>query len=131
MAQVALQPSETFNRLSHYRADEPLPIDRLKAIVEMTVADVFSVEIARLRAESRGQARVAHARQVAMYLMHCAFGVSLTDIGLAFSRDRTTVGHACKIVEDRRDEANFDYMLCNLEEIIRHRARVSTHHTVS
>jgi hypothetical protein len=131
MAQVVLQPIETVDCPSHYRTDTPLPVGRLKGIVETTVASVFGVDLCQLRAESRGQAQVALARQVAMYLMHCAFGVSLTDIGHIFCRDRTTASYACKIVEDRRDEPTFDYILSNLEEIVRHRAKLSIRPAVS
>jgi len=131
MAQVVLQSIETIDPPWYCRTGAPLPPDRLKAIVETTVSEVFAVDIARLRGESRGQAHVAQARQVAMYLMHCAFGMSFTDIGIIFSRDRTTVSHACKIIEDRRDERSFDYILNNLEEIARHRARISTRVAVS
>jgi chromosomal replication initiation ATPase DnaA len=131
MAQVLLQPIETVDRPSHYRTDMPLPTGCLKEIVETTVAKVFGVDISHLRAESRGQAQVALARQVAMYLLHCAFSISLTDIGYIFCRDRTTVSHACKIIEDRRDEATFDYILNNLENIVRHRAKISIRPAVS
>jgi chromosomal replication initiation ATPase DnaA len=131
MAQVVLQPIDTVASPSHYRTGTPLPVDHLKAIVETTVANVFSVDLCQMRGESRGQAPVALARQVSMYLMHCAFGVSLTDIGHIFCRDRTTASYACKIVEDRRDEPVFDYILNNLENIVRHRAKLSIHSAVS
>ena len=32
----------------------------------------------------------------------------MSEIGAAFGRDRTTVGHACNVVEDRRDDAAFE-----------------------
>jgi len=100
----------------------------LRTVVEAAVSVVFSVDTARLHAGSRGQAQVAHARQVAMYLMHCAFSLSHTDIGRAFGRDRTTVGHACSLVEDRRDDPVYDRTLSNLEEIVRRLATVSIYH---
>jgi hypothetical protein len=109
------------------RRDAPPP-DRLRTVVEAAVSVVFSVDTAHLHAGSRGQAQVAHARQVAMYLMHCAFSLSHTEIGRAFGRDRTTVGHACAIVEDRRDAPVYDRTLTHLEEIVRRLATVSIHH---
>jgi chromosomal replication initiation ATPase DnaA len=36
--------------------------------------------------------------------------VSLTEVGHLFDRDRTTVAHACSLVEDRRDDPDFDYL---------------------
>ena len=32
-------------------------------------------------------------------------------------RDRTTVGHACQVVEDRRDEPAFDAFVATLERL--------------
>lgn len=107
------------------RRCEPAPLHRLKTVVEAAVSVVFAIDIARLQEESRGQAQVAHARQVAMYLMHCAFGISHTDIGRTFGRDRTTASHACTIVEDRRDDPVYDRTLSNLEEIVSRLATVS------
>ena len=129
MGQAVLESRETVDRLLHFRSGERLSLHHLKAIVETTVSEVFAVDIDRLQGGSRGQAQVAQARQVAMYLLHCAFSVSFTDIGHAFARDRTTVGHACKLVEDRRDDSTFDFMMNNLEEIVRHLAKISLGHS--
>lgn len=84
------------------------------AIVAM-VAGEFRLPAAHLVARTRGPARVARARQVAMYLSHVAGGASLTDVGLMFGRDRTTVAHACGAVEDARDGADFDRRIDRLE----------------
>jgi len=131
MAQVVLQSCGIIDRPANYGTGEPEPLAQLNRIVQTTVARVFDVDLTSLQAESRGQADVAQARQVAMYLLHCAFSVSLTDIGHIFSRDRTTVRHACRIIEDRRDDATFDYILSNLEEIVRHNAKISTRQRAS
>lgn len=61
---------------------------------------------------------MALARQTAMYLAHCAGGLSLTEVGVLFNRDRTTVAHACAVVEDRRDEPNFDRAIELLERAV-------------
>ena len=58
----------------------------------------------------------AFARQIAMYLAHVGFGLSMAEIGRAFGRDRTTVVHACHLIEDRRDEMRFDHLLDHLEQ---------------
>ena len=55
---------------------------------------MFEVGIEELRAPTRGSARAAFARQVAMYLAHVGGGVSLTEVGRLFERDRTTVGES-------------------------------------
>ncbi len=88
-----------------------------------TVAGAFAVPAAALAAPRRGRARIAFARQVAMYLAHVGWGLSLTEVGRLFSRDRTTVAHACRTIEDRRDDALLDRVLTLLEAVVRMHAR--------
>lgn len=95
-------------------------IDAPRTVIDDAVARVFSVEIARLRGTTRGAKAVALARQVAMYIAHVGLGITLTDVGRVFSRDRTTVAHACAVVEDLRDQPSFDFALQCLESVVRH-----------
>lgn len=70
-------------------------------------------------AAGRGSSRAAFARQVAMYLCHVGFELSLARVALAFARDRSTVAHACHVIEDRREEARFDTWIASLESMLR------------
>jgi chromosomal replication initiation ATPase DnaA len=79
------------------------------------VVQVFGVGREDLHRLSRGRARVALARQVAMYLAHVACGLTMSDTGRLFGRDRTTVAHACGVIEDKRDDPLFDRALDLLE----------------
>ncbi|PLX39041.1 MAG: hypothetical protein C0606_00395 [Hyphomicrobiales bacterium] len=80
-----------------------------------TIAMVFHVSVAELQGPTRGRAAVAFARQVAMYTAHVALGLSLTDVGRQFGRDRTTAAHACRIIEDCRDDPRVDRALSAIE----------------
>jgi chromosomal replication initiation ATPase DnaA len=91
---------------------------RVRRLLEPAVAAVFDVEVEDLRAATRRSARAAFARQVAMYLAHVVCGLSLTEVGLIFARDRTTVAHACELIEDRRDEPELDARLEHLERAV-------------
>lgn len=91
---------------------------RLRRVIEAAIGDVFGVPRGDLSRQSRGKAPVALARQAAMYLAHVACGLSLTDVGLIFARDRTTVAHACAVIEDRRDDPVFDRALELMEWIV-------------
>ena len=91
----------------------------VRQVLEQAVSGVFMVASADLWAGTRGRARAAFARQVAMYLAHVACGFTLTEVGEVFSRDRTTVAHACSRVEDLRDDAAFDRSLDLLEGVLR------------
>jgi chromosomal replication initiation ATPase DnaA len=83
--------------------------------IEQAVVQVFGIAYKDLRRTTRGRAKVALARQVAMYLAHVGCGLSLTETGRLFERDRTTVAHACGVIEDRRDDPIFDRALDLLE----------------
>ena len=68
------------------------------------------------RRDSRRSA--CHVRQIAMYVCHVVLRLSLSDIGTAFGRDRTTVGYTCNVVEDRRDDAAFDAFVSAIERAV-------------
>jgi chromosomal replication initiation ATPase DnaA len=93
--------------------------EQLRAVVEASVGRVFSVRSQDFGSITRGRARAALARQVAMYLSHIACRRNFTDVGRIFARDRTTVAHACGVVEDLRDDQRFDRVLDLLETIVR------------
>lgn len=101
-------------RYSYSKRNE-LESNLKRQIVEQVVAMTFQVPLRELRARTRRRAPIAFARQAAMYLAHVAYGLTLTEVGALFARDRTTVAHACGIVEDRRDDPVFDVFLDNLE----------------
>ncbi len=79
------------------------------------VAPEFGVRPADVESVARGSQQAAFARQVAMYLAHVGFGLGFATVGACFRRDRTTVAHACRIVEDRRDDIWFDCRMAALE----------------
>jgi hypothetical protein len=90
----------------------------LRRAIDPAVAAVFQVEVNDLRAPARRSPRTAFARQVAMYLAHVVCGLNLTEVGTLFARDRTTVAHACGVVEDRRDDPELDGRLDHLERAV-------------
>ncbi|MEZ5829261.1 MAG: helix-turn-helix domain-containing protein [Hyphomicrobiales bacterium] len=91
---------------------------QVRRAIDPVVAAVFEVEIHDLCATTRRSPRAAFARQVAMYLAHVVCGLSLTEVGALFARDRTTVAHACEVVEDRRDDPELDGRLEHLERAV-------------
>jgi chromosomal replication initiation ATPase DnaA len=81
----------------------------------VATAVAFAVPLTELVAASRGERSVAFARQSAMYLAHVTFGLSYSEIGEVFGRDRTTAAHACRLVEDRREDPAIDALMSSLE----------------
>ena len=83
--------------------------------IEATVSTALGIGMVELRAHQRGRAAAAFARQTAMYLAHVHFGLTLSQVGRNFGRDRTTVAHACARIEDSRDDPKVETVLACLE----------------
>ena len=96
------------------RYDQELVAAKCRCL-ESVVASTFRLSIADLRGASRGEAQIAFARQVAMYVAHVWFALPLSEVGRRFDRDRTTVAHACRVVEDRRDDPRIDRVVAAIE----------------
>jgi chromosomal replication initiation ATPase DnaA len=90
----------------------------VRRAIEPSVAAVFDVEVDDLRAPTRRSPQAAFARQVAKYHAHVACAQSHTEVGTMFERDRTTVAHACGVVEDSRDDPDLDRKLEHLERAV-------------
>jgi hypothetical protein len=101
------------------RAMPRIPDGMARQVLEQTVSGAFMVRGSDLWSGTRGHSHTAFARQVAMYLAHVAWGLSMTEVGQVFARDRTTVSYACGRVEDMRDDADFDRSLDLLESVLR------------
>ena len=65
----------------------------------------------------RGVLAHSQARQIAMYLAHVACGLTMTQIGQLYCRDRTTVAHACHVIEDLRDDPDLERVIVMIERI--------------
>jgi chromosomal replication initiation ATPase DnaA len=97
------------------RAIPPLDPETIRCRVAACVIAEFGVTADELAFGSRGSPRAALARQAAMYLCHVGFALSFEGIGRLFRRDRTTVAHACRVIEERREDARFDRRIAALE----------------
>jgi len=84
-------------------------------------AEACGVSIRDLSSRSRSRAKVAFARQMAMYLCHVVGRMSIKAVSEEFGRDRTTIAHACNTIEDRRDSPIFDKQIEFLESEMRNR----------
>lgn len=72
-----------------------------------------------LRQATRSTARIASARQAAIYFAHVVFAANLTRAGGIFGRDRTTARHACFRMEDWRDDGRIDRAFDALEPALK------------
>lgn len=88
-------------------------------LVQMAVAEVTGVDLARICGPGRGDCQAALARQMAIYLCRLLYAMSLTELGEAFGRDRTTASHAVQRIEDLREDPELDRTLSWLEASLR------------
>ena len=68
--------------------------------IQQAVCAVHGLALEEMRSPLRSP-RIAHARQIAMYLARELTGLSLTQIASSFGRDHTTVMHAVRAVGKR------------------------------
>jgi chromosomal replication initiation ATPase DnaA len=94
--------------------------DPLRAsMTQIVVAHAYGVTLDELRAPSRSRSQIALARQIAMYLAHVVFSMSLAEVARGFGRDRSTACHAVQRVEAMRDDPELDRTLVWLEGTLR------------
>ena len=86
--------------------------------VNQMVAVAFELKPHELIDGERGNLRRSRARQIAMYLMNVALSRTFMEIGNYYGRDRTTVSHACRVVDSLRDIPAFDDRLEEFEKSI-------------
>ena len=116
----------TLDRPPRFSANCRLP-PRLHecAMVVSVVSQATNVREADFFAPSRLGLPAANARQLAMYLCHVLLEMTMTDVGCAFGRDRTTVAHACAQIEDSRDDEVVNARIQRLEDKIMARRRTA------
>jgi hypothetical protein len=92
-----------------------MPDARIVAAVMALAARHVGVDMDEAWGPERGSAAAALARHIAIYLCVVDLEISRIRVAAAIGRDRTTVGHAVRRIEDRRDDATFEAELLGLE----------------
>lgn len=77
----------------------------------------FSVPGREIRQMGRSATAIARVRQIGMYVCHVAIGMTMQEVAIGFQRDRSTVVHACHLIEDMRDDSDFDILVGTVERI--------------
>lgn len=92
--------------------------EKVGKLVLKLVSTLEQVSQQELTSSSRGRSNVCLARQMSMYLIHTVFSVPYHRVAVFLKRDRTTISHACKLVEDLRDNEEFDKRLETMENLL-------------
>jgi hypothetical protein len=106
---------EHIMNISNAKRLDALHCSAMARLAETAVCAALRRPVGAIRQGRRGARPVAFARQTAMYLAHVVFGLTLSQVGICFGRDRTTVRHACALIEDRRDRPDFEFAMAALE----------------
>ena len=88
-------------------------------LAQAVAAHAFGVSLDDL---NKGSDKAGRARQVAMYLARVVLKLGLRETGRGFGRDHKTVFHACRRVEDAREDPAFDRTVEWLETLVRRAA---------
>lgn len=92
-----------------------------RALARLVMAAVtleFGIPEAILYSPTKGSSRASFARQIGMYLTHIVYEINLSRVARVFGRDRSTVSHACRVVEEYRDDPVIDEKLNKLESFL-------------
>lgn len=95
---------------------DELALELCEGMIDVTAA-LFNVSSKEIRKPGRSSLGVSRVRQVAMYVAHVVLRLNIKDIGRAFGRDRTTVMYACHLIEDLRDDDDFDRIITMTERV--------------
>jgi hypothetical protein len=94
-----------------------LPLRTVCRIVSQITAEMIALLSDRVVMRRDHRRLSCHIRQIAMYVCHVALRMPQHDIAVAVGRDRSTVSHACHVVEDRRDDLAFDEFVSLIERL--------------
>ena len=81
------------------------------------LAVCFAIPSREIRQSGRSVASINRVRQIGMYVSHVIVGLTMQEVALGFMRDRSTVVHACHLIEDMRDDSEFDGIISTIERI--------------
>jgi chromosomal replication initiation ATPase DnaA len=88
-------------------------------LAQAVAAHAYGLSLDQLQERNR---LAAHARQVAMYLAAVGLRRSLRETGRGFGRDHKAIAHACRRIEEAREDPAFDRTVEWLETLVRRAA---------
>lgn len=115
LGQAGDAPAPRWRQRSSVLHLDPRRVDARGWRLLQAVAASTGLQPQHLLGPDRGKADIALARQLAMYLMHTHYRRIYSAVGRFFGRDRTTVSHACGVIEELREDPGFDTQVARLE----------------
>ncbi len=87
-------------------------------LAEGYISRAFCIMPGEFYLPTRGPRNVSEARQLVMYIARVEFGLPTREIARRYQRDSSTVSHACRKTEDRRDDPSFDEIVTEIEGLV-------------
>ncbi len=101
------------------RTKDDSPTDMAQARLTVAAAALaFGAPYVDVFTPQRLSASDIFLRQMSMYLLNTVYDFNLSRVARIFDKDRTTVRHACQLIEDQRDSPVFDNVLIELEQFL-------------
>lgn len=116
VAVVPPLPPTADEAVLHQRRKTEKAIELCDGMIDLTAA-FFDISSKEVRLPGRTIAAATRVRQIAMYVTHVSLGLAMNDIARGFGRDRTTVLYACHLIEDLRDDVEFDRIVQTVERV--------------
>jgi len=118
---LTLDPADTaddstFGARRFSAVSEERSVEFCECVIDI-VAALFGVSSKDLRRQGRSNISICRVRQIGMYVAHVVLRLTMAEVGQGFGRDRTTVQHACHLIEDMRDDAEFDRLVAMTERV--------------
>lgn len=110
------QPSQVVSYGTLAARREERAVELCECLIDIAAA-LYNVSSKELRRPGRSSVSVSRVRQIAMYVAHVVFGLNMREVGVGFGRDRTTVLYACHLIEDMRDDDDFDRIIGQTERV--------------
>lgn len=91
-------------------------------VAQAVAAHSFGIPLDAIIASETGSDQAVKARQVAMYLSRTVLKLGAREIARAFRRTHPAVLHACRRIEEAREDPAFDRTVEWLESFLRRAA---------
>lgn len=95
------------------------PMGRSSLLAARLAAESSGLSLHDILHARRGRHASASARALAMYLAHVGLGEPMGRVALDFRRHRSTVAHACRRIEEHREDHGCDGWITTLEQRLR------------
>lgn len=107
---------EDFPRLPSRRPRAEYVVETCERMIDIASA-LFGISGKELREPGRSNSAVTRVRHIAMYVTHVSLGLTMKEVGYGFARDKTTVMYGCHLIEDLRDDPEFDRIVGTAEKV--------------